>query len=290
MEVTIRIEEKSCIRCGRCVAVCPSKIFTQAEPKGAIGLQNIPNCIRCGHCVAGCPTASVVHGSFPAETIHPIDRSGLPTPEQVLLLCRARRSNRAFAKSPVPREAMEQILEAAHRAPTASNAQEVAFTWVVDPEKLRQVIDLTLDVFARAARKLENPLLRPVLRRIMPEVYRYLPNFHRMIEAWQERGEDRILRGATALLFIHTPAGSRFGKTDASLAYQNGSLMAESLGVSQFYTGFVCSAIAQDRQGRFAELLGLDKGRRIQAGMAIGMPAFRFPNYMDKEPVEVKWL
>lgn len=291
MEVMIRIEESRCIRCGHCVAVCPAHIFSQeAGERGAIGLQNVSSCIECGHCAAVCPTGAVVHAKFPAETIHPIDQAGLPTPEQVMALCRARRSNRAFSRTPVPREAMERIVEAAHRAPTASNGQEVGFTWVTDPERLKRLIELTIDTFDGVARKLENPILRPVLRRIVPQVYRYLPNFHRLVAAWRGQGEDLILRGATAVLFIHTPAGARFGKTDADLAYQNGSLMAESLGVSQFYTGFVCSAVGQDRKGRFAELLGLDKGRRIQAGMAIGMPAFRFPNYMDKKPVEATWL
>ncbi len=291
MGISLGIEATSCIRCGHCVAVCPAHIFSQESgERGAIGLQNVSSCIVCGHCAAVCPTGAVVHSAFPADTIHPIDRAGLPTPEQVLALCRARRSNRAFSRKPVPRESLELILEAAHRAPTASNAQEVGFTWVTDPERLKRVIELTIDTFDGVARKLENPILRPVLRRIMPQVYRYLPNFHRLVAAWREQGEDLILRGATAVLFIHTPAGARFGQADANLAYQNGSLMAESLGVSQFYTGFVCSAVGQDRRGRFAELLGLDKGRRIQAGMAVGMPSFRFPNYMDKQPVEAAWL
>lgn len=205
-----------------------------------------------------------------------------------MLLCRARRSNRAFSPQPVPREQLEQIVEAAHRAPTASNMQQVAFTLVTDPEKLRRITNLTLDIFGGVLRKLENPLLKPLLKRLLPQVYRYLPTFHRLIDE-QAKGNDLILRGATAVLFIHTPSGSRFGKADANLAYENGSLMAESLGISQFYTGFVCSAIEQDHKDRFAELLGL-KGRKIQAGMALGIPAFRFPNYIDKKPVEVTWL
>lgn len=94
-----------------------------------------------------------------------------------------------------------------------------------------------------------------------------------------------ILRNATALILIHTPGNSRFGCQDANLAYQNGSLMAESLGVSQFYTGFVCSAIHQDKQGKLAKILGIQG--KIHAGMALGMPAFEFPNYIDKKDIEV---
>ena len=36
-------------------------------------------------------------------------------------MCKARRSNRAFSTRPIPREMLEQIIEAAHRAPTATS-------------------------------------------------------------------------------------------------------------------------------------------------------------------------
>lgn len=126
---------------------------------------------------------------------------------------------------------------AAHRAPTASNLQQVAFTLVTDPDTLRRITAFTVETFASVVRKLENPLLKPLLKVFVGGAYRYLPNFHRLIGEYGE-GRDLILRGATAVLLIHTPDGSRFGCQDSNLAYQNASLMAESLGVSQFYTGF----------------------------------------------------
>ncbi len=103
-----------------------------------------------------------------------------------------------------------------------------------------------------------------------------------------EAGEDPVLRGASAVIFICAPEKSRFGCQDANLAYQNGSLMAESLGVSQFYTGFVCTAVSRDRRGELNRMLGIEG--RIMAGMALGMPAFRYPYYVDRKPLKVKYL
>ena len=273
MEVSLSIDDATCIRCGRCVRVCPSVIFTQAAPKRPVGVQHPNTCIVCGHCVAACPTGSVRHGDFPEEKVHPVDRGGLPSPEQMLALCRSRRSNRAFTSSPVPERALEMIVEAAHRAPTASNLQQVAFTLVTDPDTLRRITAFTVETFASVVRKLENPLLKPLLKVLVGGAYKYLPNFHRLIGEYGE-GRDLILRGATAVLLIHTPDGSRFGCQDSNLAYQNASLMAESLGVSQFYTGFVCSAAGQAGHG-LEKLLGIDG--KIHAGMAMGMRLSGFP-------------
>lgn len=280
MEGQLSINTATCIKCGKCARVCPSLIITQEEKDSPVKIQNVENCIACGHCVAICPTGSVLHSEFPAEKVHSFKYSDYPTPEQMMLVCKARRSNRAFSKQPIPPEALKQIIEAAHRAPTASNMQQVYFTLVTDPEKLDAITRFTLDVFNSAAKKLKNPILKPILKQIRPDTYRYLPVFNRLNREYTQ-GNDMILRGATAALFIHTPKSSRFGNTDANLAYQNGSLMAECLGVNQFYMGFVCTAIHQENKGTLANTLGING--TIHAAMALGMPAFRFSKYIDKK-------
>lgn len=78
---------------------------------------------------------------------------------------------------------------------------------------------------------------------------------------------------------------SIFGCEDANLAYQNGSLVAETLGVSQFYMGFVRSAIKQVKHSTLAKLLGIDG--TIHSAMALGIPVFRYLNYIDKKEIVV---
>ena len=286
MEVAISINRERCIKCSKCVRVCPANIFVQDDKSKEIGTAYIESCIRCGHCVAVCPEDAVVHSLFPAEKVHAIDYSKLPTPEQMMLLCRSRRSNRAFSAKPVPEESLKMILEAAHRAPTGSNAQHVKFLVISDPDKLRELIEFTLDVFGGMIRKLKNPLLKPFIKMAMPGAFRYIPVFERIQDDYK-KGGDGILRKATTVVFIYTPVGSRMGIMDANLAYQNGSLMAECLGVSQFYTGFVLNA-AKMKKGKLEKLLGIHG--EINAGMGLGMPSFRYPNYPDRQDIETTWM
>lgn len=284
MDISVR---ESCIRCGHCVKVCPSQIFEQEKAGAAVTLCKPENCIGCGHCVAVCPTGSVVHEAFPPERVHPVDYAALPTPEQVELLLAVRRSNRALRKSPVPQEMLDRIVAAADRAPTASNARQLGYTLVTDPDMRRGIIEYTLGVFGSLVKRLSNPLVRPWLSRLLPGVYRYVPVFKKMRREYTEQGIDRILRGATAVLFIHAPKESRFGAEDANLAYQNASLTAESLGVGQVYMGFVLIAVRQDKKGGLNRMLGL-RDRRICAVMALGMPQFRYPNYIDRKESEIR--
>ena len=192
---------------------------------------------------------------FPAGKVHEFDYSDYPAPAQMMLLCKARRSNRAFTAQSVPEELLQQILEAAHRAPTASNAQQIGFTVVTDPVRLREITGFTLGVFKNALKKMQNPLLTPLVKWLMPDAFRYIPVFERLLRE-DTKGNDLILRKAKAVVFIHAPRTSRFGY--------------------------------QDKKGTLEKKLGIDG--KIYAGMALGMPAFRYKNYIDRKDLKVNRL
>lgn len=276
----------TCIRCGRCVQVCPSLVFERAETGGCVVAARPEACIRCGHCVAACSAGAVRHEAFPPERIHAADYAALPRPEALERLLATRRSMRVFRREPIPEEALDRIVAAADRAPTASNARALGYVVVTDPARLRAVIEFTLATFDPLVRLLSNPLVRPWLQPLLPGVYRYVRVFRRMRREWDEQGIDRILRGATALVAIHAPKSSRFGSEDANLAYQNASLMAEASGVGQLYAGFVLTAVRR-RKGVLERQLGLAPDRRIRALMALGLPQFRYPHTFDREPAPV---
>jgi len=284
----ITINTENCTRCFRCVKVCPTRIFSISKDKSCVEVKNENRCVGCGHCVATCATSAVVHKTFPLEKVHAIDVNKLPTPEQTLLLIRKRRSNRTFSSNPIPKEFASQIVDAAYRAPTAMNLQFVEFTWVSDPEKLKAIIEFTLGAYMPLVRMADLPLIRPIFKALFPKLNKYATMFRTFDRSYREKGKDTgILRGATAVLLIHTSQPSNFDNEDCQLAYQNASLMAESLGVSQFYTGFVIRAVRKKRH-KLEQVLGI-KGT-IFAGMALGLPQFQYPNYIDRKDIRVNYL
>ncbi len=196
-----------------------------------------------------------------------------------MLLIKSRRSNRALTSKQIPQEFLDKIIEAAQYAPTATNSQELRFTIIAEPETLLKISEFTVKTFDSLGKKLSNPIAQLILKPFLKDVYKYLPMFKRLKQE-HEAGKDPILRKATALIFFHTPKSSRFGCVDANLAYQNASLMAESLGVSQIYMGFVLNASKQDGKKVLQKILGIDG--EIHAIMALGMPSFKYLKYTDR--------
>lgn len=274
----IQINPMRCIACGRCVRVCPAFVFAAQAPTAQPRAERPSACIGCGHCVSVCPVNAVQHASFPPERLHPVEPGKLPTPDQLIHLLRTRRSYRNFTTAPVPRPALEQLVDAALRAPTARNQQEVSVTIVDDPNQLHQVIDFTTQVFEQVEKLAHLPLVGGFITARRPDI-KYIAAFMKRVRAARKEGRDLILRQAKAMLLFHTPEQARFGTEDANLAYQNASLLAHCLDLGHFYTGFVVAATRR-KPGSLEEILAI-KGT-IRAGMAIGIPQIHYPRYPDR--------
>lgn len=278
--MNIQIDSARCVQCGRCVAVCPVSIF-QGRRGEVPQVDHPEGCIACGHCVAVCRGDSIRHEAFPPATVRPVRRDLLPTPESLMELIRSRRSNRTLLPQPIPPEALADILEAARYAPTAENTRRVRVTVIDDAAHIQRVEDGTMRFFLRLARVLLHPLVRPLTRRLLPDLYRESPELVRFERRWRQ-GERPCTCNAPVLLAFSTPAGYDFGPEDSNLAYQNASLMAEAHGLSQIYMGLVQTACKLIGTSRTRRLLGLPPGHRLQALMALGVPKLRFERYAKR--------
>lgn len=276
----ISIDKSKCIECRACATACSPQLFDIIDDKVVIARPN--SCFVCGHCVAICPVDAISHSSFGADKVHTIEKPKVDA-QELLQLIRLRRSNRTFSNKEIPQESLDMIIEAAFRAPTASNIQGLKFMLIQDRATLDGVIDGTLGYFKRLLTLIDNPIVRPIATAVSPTIKKYIGTFNRAIEN-RQIGKDPILRNSNTLLLIYTDKSLQFGRDDANLAYQNASLMAETLGVSQVYTGFVC--MVARRSNIINKVLGLDKKYQIQAGMMLGIPKWRFNKYIDKKEID----
>ncbi|WP_461209547.1 nitroreductase family protein [Desulfocurvus sp. DL9XJH121] len=150
----ITIDTDTCNRDGLCVRACPVGLIEMeaggAVPAAIAGAAKA--CIRCGHCVAVCPTSALTNNLMPLEEFHPVP-ANRPGPDEVEALLLGRRSVREFRKAPVSREQLERLLEVTRRAPTASNSQNVSWIMIQDCARLEEIRELTVQWMGRDPRR-----------------------------------------------------------------------------------------------------------------------------------------
>lgn len=280
--ITLSVDKTLCVHCNRCVAVCPNSILYVEE--GEIEVRGESSCISCGHCVAICPAMAIKHTDFPPHKVHKIDGELIPTPQQLIELIQARRSNRAFSAQPVDKDSLSMIAKAASLAPTATNIQLNEFTIITNPDDIKFISEFTINQFSKVKRLLTSQPLQFILKPFLKDTYAQVPMFNKIKDCY-DRGDDKILRGATAVMLISTKKPYRYAVEDTNLAYQNASLMAESLGVAHFYMGFVMAAIKLEKHRAIERHFNIDGN--IYAAIAMGVPQFKFKKYINRKDIDV---
>lgn len=143
----LTINPDKCNRDGICADVCPIKIISfknkDTLPEPVPGAENL--CIRCGHCVAVCPTGAMSHAIMTPEQCLPVKKEWLLSPEQAEHFLRCRRSIRVYQKKTVDREVIAKLIKTASYAPSGHNLQPVKWHVVYDSKELKRLIGLVAD-------------------------------------------------------------------------------------------------------------------------------------------------
>ena len=143
----LTVNPDKCNRDGICADVCPVKII-YFKDKETIP-QAVPNaeklCIRCGHCVAVCPTGAMSHEAMSPEQCLPVKEERLLTPDQTEHFLRYRRSIRVYRKKTVDRKIIGRLIEIASHAPSGHNLQPVKWHVIYDCQELKRLTGLVAD-------------------------------------------------------------------------------------------------------------------------------------------------
>jgi nitroreductase/NAD-dependent dihydropyrimidine dehydrogenase PreA subunit len=137
----ITIDKETCTKCGICATQCNMIIYKEGSyPRQLPGTDEF--CMRCGHCVAVCPTGSLTHKEMPAEQTPLVYKKLEISFEQCAQLIKSRRSIRNYQDKAVPKEEIERIIDVARYAPTGHNMQDVRWLVINDRayvDKIRAV-------------------------------------------------------------------------------------------------------------------------------------------------------
>ncbi len=249
----VSIDSSRCIGCALCVRDCPTATL-RMEGKCAVVAGS--GCIHCGHCQAICPQAAVSLSGFTEapEVITPAMRVDA---EALLGQMKARRSVRQFSAREIEPERIEQIIEAGRYTPTGTNKQGVSFA-----------------VLQHNIAEYESTGIRPFrgLKRVVDRVYSGL----RAIEI-----DDHFLfKNAKAVIVIKGA-----DTVDAALAASSMELMAQSLGLGVFYSGFFTMITRISPRSR--KRLGIRRGEKAVATLVLGYPAVQYQRTAQREPADV---
>jgi nitroreductase/Pyruvate/2-oxoacid:ferredoxin oxidoreductase delta subunit len=260
----ICVDKENCNRDGLCAQACPPGIIRMGEdgfPEVEKGAEDF--CISCGHCVSVCMRGAMSHERLPMENFLPARRVKPEAAGEVAELMRGRRSVREFKDTPVDRHVLQELLDTARFAPTATNSQKVGWIMVEDPAATRRLAELGADWLRKA--------------NIFP---RYV--------ALLDRGRDMILRGAPHLVLAHAPADYAWGAIDCTIAATYLELAAAAHGLGACWAGLMIRAVAQHPPA--AQALGLPEGRTVHAALMLGLPKYRYYLVPPRNKADVSWL
>jgi nitroreductase/NAD-dependent dihydropyrimidine dehydrogenase PreA subunit len=141
------VDSEKCNKDAICVMDCPTNVIQMDSP------DEVPRptpdfedyCLRCGHCIAVCPTGAFSLDWLNPDQCPPIRKELALTEQQVAQLLRRRRSIRNYKDQPVEREKLAKLLEIACYAPSARNNQHWHWTVVEDPAQTRRLAGMVID-------------------------------------------------------------------------------------------------------------------------------------------------
>ncbi|MCX5851795.1 MAG: nitroreductase family protein [Deltaproteobacteria bacterium] len=312
-------EEDKCTHCKSCYLACPTSCIQWDEKKKipyATGLVEMEiACLGCNNCEAVCPVGCIrLRGEYRVlkgryKTLE--ERSGdmyppcpfgkkdlsrsfeetekeLTETERIIL---RRRSIRLFRDTPVPKELIHRIIEAARYAPSAGNNIPWKFVVVTDKELNKRL--------ERESSKILYMIKwlyagRGLMRKIVISLVSYLrvnDMDQRPIAALQKVKQlnGSIIWNAPVVIYIladHRAIGDP--NLDTGLAAENLILAAHSLGLGTCLIGLIPNALKYLPHLR--KKLGIIYPYKCITSVCVGYPRGKLDNPVWRGKVPVDWI
>ena len=286
-EIKTTIDRDKCTGCGRCVSVCPYEAITLIDKKAVI---TGPKSMHCGQCVAVCAENAIqvadlevplLQGTLTQETTHLFDTVV------------HRRSCRDYRADELTSAELADLVTFGQWAPSGTNAQKWEFTVIPTRVAVEKYAEAISGFYRKLNQMAGNPLLRLYTKLFRGDVLgRYYARYYHQVadslKRWDEKREDLLFHGATAVMVISMRPGASCAHDDALLAAQNICLGAHTMGIGSCLIGFAVEAMQRDP--KIAKVIGIPAEETVYAVIALGRPKFKYPNPSGRFAVKTRYF
>jgi NAD-dependent dihydropyrimidine dehydrogenase PreA subunit/nitroreductase len=291
MKNEITIDNTLCKKCKVCLEVCPNGIFRTDKNLTSVKYERIELCFLCGQCMAACPEKAIQVEGLDYST----DFFDLPeTINSFNALIQSRRSVRAFKDSPLPKDKLEQIVNAISFAPPSFPPLKIELVVIQDKQLIEKSLPHMINFYDNLIKGLNNPIAKHVIRRKMGsekfQLFRnhVLPMFNIKLPYMKNGTEDAITRNAQAMILFHANKQSDNFRSDIFIAVGYALLKAHSLGIGSTAIDLIPPAV--ERTPYLKQLFQIPEENEVVASMILGYPKFKYKRAIQRELKSITWI
>lgn len=295
MSNQMSINRDTCSSCGLCARICPNRIIKKVgEADISIREDRRSLCLACGQCMAICPTQSIVVDGLTYEKDFfslPLEADKSPS---FLEMIRTRRAIRTFEDQPVPKELLEQVVQAMAFAPPGFTPIQTEVVVVQDTTVIRCALPEMTKVYDRLVRAMSHPVTRFFVRlKVGRAKFRTLR--HHVVPMMKSRlpelidgTDDTITRYAPAMLILHAHRDAENHEEDIHIALSYGFLAAHALGLGASAMSLIPPAIQNSSVLR--NLFSIPDSNVVVGSIILGFPKHRYQRGIQRSLKGVTWI